>query len=199
VAAKTRRSEEQRRAASLGEMAFQLDPNVGRIQRAVLGGVFALVCVVTLIIGVLERTLENAHRLGLLVMVPFIVWMALGSYLGRKRLFANAANRRIMSMLAISIGVITIHRAYGFFLRPPLAFSLAQDLLLLAAVGSCIAVTVERLYVVPVAVWLVGSLVAVSYDDDPLHVFAPSMIIGIALLTAITWRRARATTTDRLQ
>jgi eukaryotic-like serine/threonine-protein kinase len=193
AAARARRTKEQLEVASLGDLAFQMDANVGRSQRAVLGGIFAVVCVVTLIIGLLERTVENTHRLGLYVMIPFIVWMALGTYLGRRRLFANAANRRIMSMLAICIGVITIHRAYGLFLRPPLGLSLAQDLLLLATTGACIAVTVERLYMVPVVVWLVGSVICVSYDDDPLHVFAPSMIVGIALLTAITARRARTT------
>ncbi len=189
--ARAERAHQKQALHSLRDLAYQHDADVARGPRALLAALFVVCCLLTVAGALAVRTMENAHLVALCVTVPFILAMAGGSWLGRQRLLANVATRRIMSMLAICIAIVTLHRVYGFLFQPSLPVMLADDLLIIAAVVACIAIGVDRLYFVPVAMWLVGSAVMHVYRGDPAHVFAPSMILGTLSFSWLTWLRDR--------
>ncbi|HHH28159.1 MAG TPA: serine/threonine protein kinase [Polyangiaceae bacterium] len=194
--AREARAAEEARIHALHELAFQEDPEVAGADRGMLALALALVAVGALVSWLMGWSPRDVHTRALLMMPPIILVLAGIVYRWRATMLSNQASRRLVAIVAITTLALTIHRGIGFFARPDFRFQLIGDLLVLATGGACLAVFAYRRVLLSSAVWTTGAIALAIYPGEPLHVFGPCSVLGIAILAHAWWRRRQASSSS---
>ena len=87
--------------------------------------------------------------------------------------------------------MVSIHRVLGYVTRPPFAFWLADDLLLPAIGGACLAIFGDRKIFAVSGILSLCACEFMFYDGEPLHLFCPCTVIDTMLLAAPWWQHSR--------
>jgi serine/threonine-protein kinase len=180
---------EQAKIEELRELAFQEDAEVSSAPRAVLAAMLALVGVAAMVSWLMGWSPRDAHERALTMMPPTIIVLVGVVIWRRKTILSNQASRRLVAIIAITTAALSFHRGLGYFARSDFSFQLVGDLLVLATGGACLAVFAYRILYVSAAVWLLGACLLPFYPGEPLHIFAPSSVLGIAVLAYAWWQR----------
>ncbi|MBW2455846.1 MAG: serine/threonine protein kinase [Deltaproteobacteria bacterium] len=178
---------ERQQVASLREMAFQMDAQVSRWPRAILVVVIALLVVGTATTMHSESAaIPKDATTGLIVMAPFVLAYLVAVTIFRRRLIRNAASRRLVALVGIAIGAMTLNRALGTYIDISMEPMLSADFLLLGAITATGGVTVDRVLWWPAAVWLAGAAAMLMLPNPFPWPYVTSQIGGLLLL-AYLW------------
>jgi serine/threonine-protein kinase len=180
---------EQQRVQGLRHLAFEVDAGVASTPRAMLIAFLAVLCVIILAVGLSGMGPKNVYDRAVWTMPPFIIVLAGFAFFRRATLFSNRASRQLMAIVAITIGVLTLHRGLAYVARPTFRFLLSSDLLFLATGGACLAATASRRLWAAAIVWALGGCALIFYSGEPLHIFGPSAALGAALLALAWWKQ----------
>jgi len=187
--AREARAAEQAKIEELRELAFQEDTGVASAPRGVLAIMLAVVAVGALVSWLMGWSPRDAHERALWMMPPVMV-VLVGFVLWRRdTILSNQASRRLVAIVVLTAAAMSLHRGLGYVAHSDFRFQLVGDLLVLAMGGACLAVFAHRVLYLSAAVWVAGACVLPFYPGEPLHIFAPASVLGIAILAYAWWRR----------
>ena len=188
--AREERTAEEAKIEELRELAFQEDQAVASAPRGMLAAMLALMALAGMVSWLMGWSPPDVHERAIWMMPPTIVVVGGFVLWRRTTILSNQASRRLVAIVTITITALTLHRGLGYVARPDFGFQLVGDLLMLATGGACLAVFAHRILYVSAAIWTLGAILLPFYPGEPLHIFAPCSVIGVAIL-AYAWRQRR--------
>jgi eukaryotic-like serine/threonine-protein kinase len=183
-----RLAERETAAARIAEAERDRDLELSWRERTwMLGGMLAIglpVTVWTFLVALRGETASFEHR-DLIVFAGGIMaayGLALAKF--RRKLFANAANRKVTALLGLMFGAFLIHRILAASLGASVVATLTLDQFLLGSImlAGSLAVQKFRFLAVP---WLAGAFVSAIWPSTTVYTFG---ITSMALLTIVGLR-----------
>jgi eukaryotic-like serine/threonine-protein kinase len=188
---RVRLHEARAQRAMEADLARQLDATVSRTQRTLfLVGLLAVVSLVNI-------TLLPLWALGMITVDTNLVFCIscsalVGSmplvFLGRRALFRNVINRRIMGFWGLAIGAMVFSRGMAVFTGLPLNETLGRDLMVLGFLCGAAALTVSKRLLFASAMALSLSVLLLAFDIETLSV---TLAMGTFVLVVVVYLLAQ--------
>jgi serine/threonine protein kinase len=130
---------------------------------------------------------QGVRRLVAVLLLPaaFMIIMAAGAWIGRRRVFTTRTNRAIVGGAFVAGGASFANRALTQLVRgAPLAEAVANDLFILAVVAAMIAVSSDRRFAVAAAWFVAVGAAAEVFPAHAVPLFALALLgfgVGKAL------------------
>jgi hypothetical protein len=180
AAAGDRRASQRDEVHSLRRLAHEVDANVSIGWRAMM---FAGVGILGTGMGVLIAFGKGGSprvEQGFLVFGGFVVALTVLVAAARRRVLANAVNRRIIGLIYLTFASMSGHHLLSLAAHTPVETVMSVDLLICAAILMAGAIAVDRRLALQGLCFAVGSVVALK---NPEHIVA---VMNITVITACT-------------
>ncbi len=181
---------ERTRKESLERMEKDLDLNVSSRGRVRLTGFLTLALLLASAITIGTPILtgrEPGHRELLGIEVGATTVIGVLTYLGRRDLFRNSANRRVLVAVVAGATGIVINRLAGLVTGTAIAATCAADAVLLGGVVSMLAATVMPRLWRAVPLFLATAVVATAWPVAAMS----ALSVSVCLMFTLVWQQWR--------
>jgi eukaryotic-like serine/threonine-protein kinase len=176
--------QERARAGRLSELEHDLDMSVSSKQRTRFLLFLALLMTATWVYASWQsRNDTQAVTPGVLLMFALVglVLMSGVTYLARRRLLVNVANRRIVGMFFVAIVGLIVHRALRVTSGLVVSQILVDDLLLFATASGSAAVCIDARGSWLVAIFVLAAFAAAQAPAYAVTLFGAASLLSLSL------------------
>jgi serine/threonine-protein kinase len=182
----------EREFEDLQKIKHEKDTEVGRASRSIFALVTGLVwAVLTFGIGLLidAGLVDFNHEFVMVHILVLISILLLLYWIGRKRLFQNEANKRILLSLLAMFIVAGFMRASIWAADVPSSVGLALEMVMYGAAGSAVAVAIDLRILWASIPFAIAGVVGAWFPEQVFTVFGITNLVGLGSLATAWWPR----------
>lgn len=180
-------------AAELRALRWEIDPDVGSLQKAaIVAGVGATIGALEVVPYLLD--IPGTPQRVLIGYFIYLVVLTVMTFLARRLLLRTRVNRALMSAIwLLSLyGLVMRFGAYGGLLA--LNHALGFDLVMVCLMTAYVAVNLDRRIIVALPIYAIGCAICLTSSSIALVAFAMTHAIAMALVAiAISYRSTSET------
>lgn len=166
------------------------DPRVERARRTVIVAVLAIVGIGVTFAMRSSRLSGDAFPGWHTPFIPLAIALALGPLVvwQRRAVMSSAHNRKLLATVYLAFVLSSVVRFIGLFARTPMDHVMAYELAVIGGSAGVFAITLEKTFVIPAVVGLVGAFGALAWPLW-LEVFYVPAFVALVVVSVLAGRR----------